>query len=117
MIHPLCEPVIHSIYLISYNITGISGNVVLDDKGDREPDYWITDMDPVTGIFVKIAEVLNTDNGARVTTLNYTKLIVCFVLVLLLQHKELHYSVCHMPSYLPAYQAILITVSLCPHLS
>jgi hypothetical protein len=45
---------------------GISGNVVLDKNGDREPDYWISDMDPATGIFVKIAEVLNTDNGARV---------------------------------------------------
>ena len=39
---------------------------MLDNKGDREPDYWITDMDPITGTFVKIAEVLNTDNGARV---------------------------------------------------
>jgi len=40
--------------------------VVLDDNGDREPDYWISDMDPTTGIFLKIAEVLNTDNGERV---------------------------------------------------
>jgi len=40
--------------------------VVLDNNGDREPDYWISDMDPTTGIFVKIAEVLNTDNGIRV---------------------------------------------------
>jgi len=45
---------------------GMSGMVVLDNNGDREPDYWISDMDPTTGIFVKIAEVLNTDNGIRV---------------------------------------------------
>jgi hypothetical protein len=49
---------------------GISGNVVLDNNGDREPDYWISDMDPTTGIFVKIAEVLNTDSGARVSHYN-----------------------------------------------
>ena len=46
-------------------ITGMSGNVVLDSNGDREPDYWITDMDS-TGTFVKIAEILNTDEGSRV---------------------------------------------------
>jgi len=44
----------------------MSGNVVLDNNGDREPDYWITDMDPATGIFHKMAEVLNTDGGERV---------------------------------------------------
>lgn len=47
-------------------ITGVSGNNVLDSNGDREPDYWITDMDPSTGIFVKVAEVANTDSGGRV---------------------------------------------------
>ena len=51
--------------------------MVLDDKGDREPDYWITDMDPMTGVFVKIAEVLNTDDGARVTTI----LMICSTLL------------------------------------
>ena len=39
---------------------------VLDEKGDREPDYWITDMAP-NGTFIKIAEVLNTDDGGRVS--------------------------------------------------
>jgi len=53
----------------------MSGNVVLDNNGDREPDYWITDMDPTTGAFVKIAEVLNTDNGARV--LSEYRLLSC----------------------------------------
>ncbi|ELT96323.1 hypothetical protein CAPTEDRAFT_189897, partial [Capitella teleta] len=45
---------------------GITGNLVLDDLGDREPDYWISDMNPFTGSFVKIAEVLNKDLGVRV---------------------------------------------------
>jgi len=40
--------------------------VMLDSNGDREPDYWISDMDPTTGAFVKIAEMLNTDGGLRV---------------------------------------------------
>ncbi len=47
----------------------MTGNMVLDEYGDREPDYWISDMDPETGFFHKIAEVLNTDSGVRVTCL------------------------------------------------
>ena len=49
-------------------ISGMTGMVVLDSKGDREPDYWITDMAP-NGTFVKIAEVLNTNDGERVRLL------------------------------------------------
>ncbi|KAK2140351.1 hypothetical protein LSH36_1384g00003 [Paralvinella palmiformis] len=45
--------------------SGVSGKVVLDDNGDREPDFWITDMDPKTGAFVKVAEVINYDLGVR----------------------------------------------------
>ena len=47
----------------------MTGNMVLDEYGDREPDYWISDMDPETGVFHKIAEVLNTDSGTRVCKL------------------------------------------------
>ena len=47
--------------------SGVSGKVVLDDNGDREPDFWITDMDPKTGAFVKVAEVINYDLGVRVS--------------------------------------------------
>jgi hypothetical protein len=50
-------------------IPGMSGSIVLDDLGDREPDYWIMDMNPYTGYFVKIAEVLNKDLGVRVSSL------------------------------------------------
>ena len=52
---------------MSLFVTGMSGMVVLDNNGDREPDYWISDMDPASGIFLRIAEVLNTDNGERVS--------------------------------------------------
>ena len=45
---------------------GMTGRVVLDYNGDREPDYWITDMVP-NGTFIKIAEVLNGDQGKRVS--------------------------------------------------
>ena len=57
----------------------MSGMVVLDNNGDREPDYWISDMDPTTGIFIKIAEVLNTDNGGRVlcATVSGRLLVLC----------------------------------------
>ena len=44
---------------------GMTGELVLDENGDRQPDYWITDMN-IDGTFVKIAEVLNTDLGKRV---------------------------------------------------
>lgn len=50
-------------------LLGMTGKVVLDANGDREPDYWITDM-VADGSFVKIAEVLNTDSGVRVSAVN-----------------------------------------------
>jgi len=30
---------------------GISGNVSMDENGDRNVDYSLLDMDPITGIF------------------------------------------------------------------
>ena len=50
-------------YLVS---SGKTGQCVLDQNGDREPDYWIMDMD-ADGIFVVQAQILNTDSGARVS--------------------------------------------------
>lgn len=35
----------------------------MDNNADREPDFLIMDMNPTTGIFEKMAEVLNTDDG------------------------------------------------------
>jgi len=48
---------------------GMTGKVILDEYGDREPDYWITDMAP-NGTFIKIAEILNLDLNERVSWSN-----------------------------------------------
>ena len=50
----------------------MTGSVIMDILGDREPDFWITDMTP-NGSFVKIAEIRNTENG---TPVRYKKIIV-----------------------------------------
>ncbi|ELU09191.1 hypothetical protein CAPTEDRAFT_202805 [Capitella teleta] len=42
----------------------LSGSVMLDDNGDRDPNYNINDMLP-NGTFVKIAEILNVDRGKK----------------------------------------------------
>ena len=42
----------------------MTGKVILDEFGDREPDYWITDMAP-NGSFIRIAEILNLDLNER----------------------------------------------------
>ncbi|XP_077996444.1 atrial natriuretic peptide receptor 1-like [Glandiceps talaboti] len=44
---------------------GMTGNVLLDEYGDREPDFWITDLQP-NGIFEKMSEVVNLDDGTRI---------------------------------------------------
>lgn len=43
----------------------MSGNLVLDDNGDREPDYIVLDMFS-DGKFYSIAQLFNGDNGQRV---------------------------------------------------
>jgi len=44
----------------------MTGTVILDDAGDREPDYWVTDMAP-NGSFIKIAEILNLGLDKKVS--------------------------------------------------
>ena len=44
----------------------MTGEVILDSYGDREPDYWVTDMAP-NGTFIKVAEVLNIGLNNRVS--------------------------------------------------
>ncbi len=46
----------------------MTGQVILDKYGDREPDYWVMDMHP-NGSFVKIAEVVNYDSQLKVRTI------------------------------------------------
>lgn len=54
---------------------GMTGQVILDEFGDREPDYWITDM-VSDGSFVKISEVVNLDLEKRVSWSNTRGLII-----------------------------------------
>ena len=49
-------------------ILGKTGQCVLDENGDREPDYWIMDMN-ADGIFVVQAQTLTLDDGSKVIKL------------------------------------------------
>ncbi|CAH1773110.1 unnamed protein product [Owenia fusiformis] len=50
---------------------GMSGRVVLDDQGEREPDFWIWQLPPGKDEFEYMAEVKNTGKeGQRVHVLN-----------------------------------------------
>jgi len=44
----------------------MTGEVILDSYGDREPDYWVTDMAP-NGTYIKVAEVVNLGLNNRVS--------------------------------------------------
>ena len=72
--------------------TGMTGNTILDQNGDREPDYWITDMDE-NGLFVKIAEVINIGPGERVrnSLINLPKL--CLIIFLFMSN--IYVSIIH----------------------
>ena len=48
--------------------------MVLDENGDRDPDYWITDMAP-NGTFIKIAEILNGDGATKVSMMDVMEIL------------------------------------------
>ena len=51
---------IRFLYIMVTMISGITGNVSIDDNGDRNADYSLLDMDPDTGEFeVSINSFLN----------------------------------------------------------
>ena len=50
----------------SLSSPGMSGDVILDNMGDREPDFWVMDMDPNTGKFEKVTELVNFISGVKV---------------------------------------------------
>ena len=52
----------------------MTGEVILDAYGDREPDYWVTDMAP-NGTFMKVAEVLNIGLNNRVSFIELAPVI------------------------------------------
>ena len=47
----------------------MTGEVILDSYGDREPDYWVTERNVYkrNGTFIKVAEVLNIGLNNRVS--------------------------------------------------
>ena len=50
--------------------SGMSGTCVLDGNGDREPDFEISDLNPITGEFETITEVTTGDDGRQVRMSN-----------------------------------------------
>jgi atrial natriuretic peptide receptor A len=38
-----------------YCLTGVTGHVRIDDNGDRDADYSVLDLDPITGRFEVVA--------------------------------------------------------------
>lgn len=56
---PLLLPSIYSTSLyFNRIISGITGHVRIDDDGDRDADYSILDLDPITGKFEVVAHYL-----------------------------------------------------------
>ena len=64
-----CEKWVILIYIVAFNLLfeGMSGDVILDNMGDREPDFWVMDMDPITGKFEKVTELVNFISGVKVS--------------------------------------------------
>lgn len=52
MCYLICES--YLVYALS-RIPGITGHVRIDDNGDRDADYSIIDLDPITGRFEVVA--------------------------------------------------------------
>lgn len=52
-VFPFCYP-----SLILASVSGITGHVRIDDDGDRDADYSILDLDPITGKFEVVAHYL-----------------------------------------------------------
>ena len=46
----------HIVILLLFNISGITGNVKVDSNGDREPDYWVFDLEPGADNFSVVIE-------------------------------------------------------------
>nr|XP_006819915.1 PREDICTED: atrial natriuretic peptide receptor 1-like [Saccoglossus kowalevskii] len=49
---------------------GMTGNVVMDENGDREPDYWVLDLRP-SGHMEVVAESINGPNGERIFRMSH----------------------------------------------
>ena len=54
-------------------ISGITGNVSINDNGDRDADYALLDMDPETGIFQVFCQ--------RLTFLHFKQILILITLI------------------------------------
>ena len=50
-------------------LIGITGNVKVDNNGDREPDYWIWDLAPAESSFKVALEARLTSSESKVLQL------------------------------------------------
>ena len=54
-------------------ISGITGNVSINDNGDRDADYALLDMDPETGIFQVFCQ--------RLTFMHFKQILSLLILI------------------------------------
>ena len=54
--------------LFIYQIAGITGNVKVDNNGDREPDYWIWDLLPGEYAYKVALEASLTSSDSKVNS-------------------------------------------------
>ena len=54
-------------------ISGITGNVSINDNGDRDADYALLDMDPETGIFQVFCQ--------RLTFMHIKQILILVILI------------------------------------
>ena len=54
-------------------ISGITGNVSINDNGDRDADYALLDMDPETGIFQVFCQ--------RLTFMDIKQILILVILI------------------------------------
>lgn len=53
--------------VLTFLFTGLTGNIVIDDQGDRLLNFWMLDMQP-SGKFKTILELEFTKSGVKYTT-------------------------------------------------
>src|SRR5207248_2023406 len=53
--------VIKSIWGRKFNDIGLTGDILINQNGDREADYTLNDMDPETGVMVPVATYFGSE--------------------------------------------------------
>lgn len=68
--------------------TGITGNVQLDNNGDRNPDYWVWDLAPGEDTFKVALEVRMTPKTNQVHTFSAISIIKFAIFELFIKVKS-----------------------------